>query len=63
MDKRVNNCLLAGQKFLSLMHFCAYGPFSKGREKIQKSKVKVNLFLSKWIIQGSFSTWNSLSRF
>ena len=47
MDKRVNNCLLAGQKFMSLMHFCAYGPFSKGREKIQKSKVKVNLFLSK----------------
>ena len=37
MDKRVNNCLLAGQKFISEMHFCAYGPFSKGREKNTKT--------------------------
>ena len=36
MVKRVSNCLLAGQKFMPETHFCAYGPFSKGREKNTK---------------------------
>ena len=47
MNKIVNKCLLAGDKFMPEMHlrqprftYSACGPFTKNKEKIQKFKEK-----------------------